>query len=95
MDWTSAIYFMAYIPLHAISSSPMPKYYTIPTIDLAHETHRQVIIDRESGQYLGHPTTVLLEDNRTMITARVSCLFRFFINSSYVNILLIHLNNAL
>lgn len=41
--------------------------YTIPLIDLADETHRQVIVDREPGQYLGHPTTVLLEDNETMI----------------------------
>ena len=41
--------------------------YTIPTIDLAHETRRQVIVDREPGQYLGHPTTVLLEDSKTMI----------------------------
>ena len=41
--------------------------YTIPTIDLAGETHRQVVVDREKGQYLGHPTTVLLEDNKTMI----------------------------
>jgi Neuraminidase (sialidase) len=47
--------------------SSMPQFYTIPTIDLAHETHRQVIVDREPGQYLGHPTTVLLEDNKTMI----------------------------
>ncbi len=44
-----------------------PRHYTIPTIDLAHETHRQVVVDREPGQYLGHPTTVLLEDNKTMI----------------------------
>jgi len=50
-----------------IEESIQPKGYTIPTIDLAHETHRQVIVDREPGQYLGHPTTVLLEDNRTMI----------------------------
>jgi len=28
---------------------------------------RQVVVDREPGQYLGHPTTVLLEDGRTMI----------------------------
>jgi hypothetical protein len=40
--------------------------YTIPTIDLAGETQRQVVVDREKGQYLGHPTTVLLEDHRTM-----------------------------
>ena len=43
-----------------------PRYYTIPTIDLTGETHRQVVIDKEPGQYLGHPTTVLLEDNKTM-----------------------------
>ena len=46
---------------------PKPRGYSIPTIDLADETERQVIIDREPGQYLGHPTTVLLEDDRTMI----------------------------
>jgi hypothetical protein len=45
----------------------MPRAYTIPTIDLAGQTHRQVIVDKEPGQYLGHPTTVLLEDNKTMI----------------------------
>jgi len=45
----------------------LPAAYTIPTIDLAGETQRQVVVDREKGQYLGHPTTVLLEDNRTMI----------------------------
>jgi hypothetical protein len=36
-------------------------------IDLAEETHRQVVVDREPGQYLGHPTTVLLEDGRTIL----------------------------
>ncbi len=36
-------------------------------IDLSGETHRQVTVDREPGQYLGHPTTVLLEDGRTML----------------------------
>ncbi len=37
------------------------------TIDLAGDPGRQVIVDREAGQYLGHPTTVLLEDGKTMI----------------------------
>ncbi|MEE2888227.1 MAG: GDSL-type esterase/lipase family protein [Planctomycetota bacterium] len=41
--------------------------YSIPLIDLASEKHRQILVDRERGQYLGHPTTVLLEDNKTMI----------------------------
>lgn len=41
---------------------------TIPTLDLSQQTHRQVVVDREPGQYLGHPTTVLLEDNQTILT---------------------------
>ena len=31
----------------------------VPLIDLAFETERQVVVDRELGQYLGHPTTCL------------------------------------
>lgn len=46
----------------------LPPGYTIPIVDISAETQRQVIVDREAGQYLGHPTTVLLEDNRTMLT---------------------------
>jgi len=49
------------------AGKPMPRRYTIPTIDLAQQKHRQVVVDREQGQYLGHPTTVLLEDNKTML----------------------------
>jgi hypothetical protein len=45
----------------------LPPGYTIPIVDLSAERHRQVIVDREAGQYLGHPTTLLLEDNRTML----------------------------
>ena len=43
------------------------KGYSIPTIDLSKQSHRQIIVDREKGQYLGHPSTVLLEDNKTML----------------------------
>lgn len=46
---------------------PQARAYTIPTLDLAHESARQVIVDREAGQYLGHPTTVLLEDGKTIL----------------------------
>ena len=38
----------------------------IAFIDLANETHRQIIVDRNPDEYLGHVTTVLLDDNRTM-----------------------------
>jgi hypothetical protein len=37
-------------------------------LDLSHQTTRQVVVDREKGQYLGHPTTVLLEDGKTVLT---------------------------
>lgn len=37
------------------------------TLDLADQTDRQVIVDQEPGQYLGHPTTVLLEDGQTIL----------------------------
>ena len=45
----------------------LPPGYTIPIVDISAEKDRQVIVDREPGQYLGHPTTVLLEDNKTML----------------------------
>lgn len=52
----------------AISAfAQQPRGYTIPIADISTETKRQTIIDREPGQYIGHPTTVLLEDGRTMI----------------------------
>lgn len=46
---------------------PVQRSYTVPMLDLADQKHRQIIVDREPGQYLGHPTTVLLEDGRTMV----------------------------
>jgi hypothetical protein len=39
----------------------------LPLVDLAGETARQVVVDREAGQYLGHPTTVLLDDGKTIL----------------------------
>ncbi len=37
-------------------------------VDWADAAHRQVVVDREPGQYLGHPTTVLLSDERSILT---------------------------
>jgi hypothetical protein len=37
-------------------------------VDLSDQSYRQVVVDKQVGQYLGHPTTVLLEDGKTMIT---------------------------
>jgi hypothetical protein len=41
--------------------------YAIPIVDLAGDASHRVVVDQEAGQYLGHPTTVLLEDGKTMI----------------------------
>ncbi len=45
----------------------MDAFYTIPTLDISKDTSRQTIVDFEKGLYLGHPTTVLLEDGKTII----------------------------
>ncbi|MFT7670106.1 MAG: hypothetical protein ACI8X5_002813 [Planctomycetota bacterium] len=36
-------------------------------LDLDGDIKRQVVVDREPGKYLGHPTTCLLEDGKTML----------------------------
>ncbi len=38
-----------------------------PLIDLNDASDLQVVVDREPGKYLGHPTTVLLEDGKTIL----------------------------
>ena len=47
--------------------APVSRGYAIPLVDLAADAGRRVVVDREPGQYLGHPTTVLLEDGRTIV----------------------------
>jgi lysophospholipase L1-like esterase len=37
------------------------------TIDWANDANRQVTVDQEEGQYLGHVTTALLADNKTIL----------------------------
>ncbi|HUS91330.1 MAG TPA: sialidase family protein [Phycisphaerae bacterium] len=63
----SSLAAMALLAGVEMSGTPMPRKITVPIVDLAAQKHRQVVVDREKGQYLGHPTTVLLEDNRTMV----------------------------
>ncbi len=41
--------------------------FGVPVLDLNDQTQRQVVVDQEKGQYLGHPTTCLLEDGKTML----------------------------
>lgn len=62
---TTALLIVAAAPVQA--QRKPSRGYSIPTLDLSSQSHRQIIVDREKGQYLGHPTTVLLEDHETII----------------------------
>lgn len=46
---------------------PAPLGYTIPLVDLDADEGRHVVVDREAGQYLGHVTTSLLPDGKTIL----------------------------
>lgn len=65
-------------PLPRAAAGPGPKlpgqYLGLPNsvklypyVDISPETGRQVIVDRQAGYYLGHPSTVLLEDGHTLL----------------------------
>lgn len=41
--------------------------YDIPIVDLQNKESFHTIVDKQKGQYLGHPTTVLLDDKKTII----------------------------
>lgn len=48
---------------------PLPPLFAgIPLLDLDQDKIRQTVVDKQPGQYLGHPTTVLLEDGKTILT---------------------------
>jgi hypothetical protein len=55
------------LPSISRADESVPRGYSIPLLDLASQKQRQVVVDREPGQYLGHPTTVLLEDGKTIV----------------------------
>ena len=59
--------FLQILPVFSQENKTNP-YLKIPLIDLDKDTFRQVVVDREEGQYLGHPTTVLLEDGKTILS---------------------------
>jgi hypothetical protein len=55
------------LAISAAFADELAKPFPIPIIDLNNQVYRQVVVDREVDQYLGHPTTCLLEDGRTML----------------------------
>lgn len=42
---------------------------TIPAVDLDVDEISQLVVDREEGQYLGHISTILLEDGKTILAS--------------------------
>lgn len=56
------------IPNEGVNITKFSKnFYSIPFIDLDSWKERQFVVDKEDGSYLGHPSSVLLEDGRTII----------------------------
>lgn len=49
------------------SQASRPAERAVVTLDLSNQTQRQTVVDREAGQYLGHPTTLLLPDGKTIL----------------------------
>ena len=43
--------------------------WSCPSIDLDVDEISQVVVDREEGQYLGHISTILLEDSKTILAS--------------------------
>ena len=54
-------------PPPVVSAVPVGPAPTLPLVDLDGDVGRHVVVDREPGQYLGHVTTELLEDGRTIL----------------------------
>ena len=65
--WTRGMGAWCWTMAACCSAFAVAAEFPVTTIDLTNDTARQIVVDREDGQYLGHPTTVLLEDNQTML----------------------------
>ncbi len=61
-----SIFFLLGLLTAVLAASPA-KPGGILTLDLNDQLYRQVVVDHEAGQYLGHPTTCLLEDGKTIL----------------------------
>ena len=58
--------FIFLFALIVLPQEPGPPGYSIPVIDLDSEFSRHIEVDKEPGQYLGHVTTAMLEDGKTI-----------------------------
>ena len=58
---------LSLVPLIGLLMNSLSLMGAIPLVDLSADRDRPIIVDREDGQYLGHPTTVVLEDGLTVL----------------------------
>lgn len=67
----AALLLASYLPAQATVPDHSPSTAFIrsglPIVDLDQWTEAQVVIDKEKGKYLGHPTTLLLKDGKTIL----------------------------
>ena len=56
-----------FIQIIILISTPKAWAKEIRFIDISKDLDRQIIVDKEKGQYLGHPTTTLLNDGKTVL----------------------------
>jgi CubicO group peptidase (beta-lactamase class C family) len=61
---------LARLTLVALAAAPRPALAQASRfVDLDRDVSRHVVVDREAGQYLGHVSTILLGDGRTILAA--------------------------
>lgn len=65
MRYAFTILLVALAGMNAFATEQNETYPT--TLDLDAQVEWQTVVDREAGQYLGHVTTCLLEDGKTML----------------------------
>ena len=67
----AALLLASYLPAQATVPAHSPSTAFIrsglPIVDLDQWTEAQVVVDKEKGKYLGHPTTLLLKDGKTIL----------------------------
>ena len=59
--------FYLLLPFSFILFAQSDDFYRVPIVDLNNQKNIQVVVDKESGVYLGHPSTALLEDGKTIL----------------------------
>lgn len=59
--------FILFFSAEMILAEDVLQKITIPEIDITRKAEWQVVVDKEPGQYLGHPTTCLLDDGKTIL----------------------------